>query len=234
MARPAVAVTWSNDLVDRSAGPGENALKYMALLVGAGMTPVLITPGTSSTVLGRLDGLLLPGGPDIEPWRYKQEPGELLEAVDPDLDELEIDFVHAAHARRRPVLGICRGQQLLNVAMGGTLHQHVVHPQWDDDPGRPVHEVHIETGTFLYRSLGVETAQINSGHHQAVDVIAEPLHTAARSPDGIVEALEAEELLLLSVQWHPEEMRNSEVSRRLVAGFGAWLGLGIAEAAETT
>ncbi len=225
MARPAVGVTWSNDLVDRSASPGENALKYLALVVEAGMTPVLLTPGASTAVLAGLDGLVHPGGPDIEPWRYGQEPGELLEAVAPDLDELELDFVHAAQARRRPVLGICRGQQVLNVALGGTLHQHVVHPQWGDDPGRPVHDIRVGADTFLRRILGVDTAHVNSGHHQAVDVIAAPLRVAAQSPDGVVEALENEEGRLLSVQWHPEELRDSEVSRRLLTGFGRWMGL---------
>ncbi|MDQ6846318.1 MAG: gamma-glutamyl-gamma-aminobutyrate hydrolase family protein [Candidatus Dormibacteraeota bacterium] len=234
MARPAVGVTWSSDLVGRSAHPGENALKYLALLAQAGTTPVLLTPGTSTAVLGRLDGLLLPGGPDIEPWRYGQEPGGLLEAVDAELDALELEFVEGAQARRRPVLGICRGQQLLNVALGGTLHQHVVHPQWDHDPSTAVHEVRVEPGTFLQRSLGVDTAAVNSGHHQAVDVVAVPLRVAARSPDGVVEALENEDRQLLSVQWHPEEMRDADVSRRLVAGFVRWMGLDGGELGQPT
>ena len=197
----------------------------MSLLVEAGMTPVLITPGTSTAILSSLDGLLLPGGPDIAPSVYGQEPDQQLGLVAPELDALELEFAHAARTHRRPVLGICRGQQLLNVALGGTLHQHVVHPQWDGDPGKPVHEVTIDAGTYLHRVLGVDRVQVNSGHHQAVDLVAEPLHASAHSPDGCVEALEAEELLLLSVQWHPEEMRGAGTSRRLMSGFGRWLGL---------
>jgi putative glutamine amidotransferase len=225
MARPAVGLTWGDDLVERSSRPGENALKYMRLLVEAGLTPVLLTPGTGTDVLATLDGLLLPGGPDIAPSLYGQEPGEHLGPVAPELDALEVEFVHAARARGRPVLGICRGQQLLNVALGGTLHQHVEHPEWDEDTGKPVHEVRIDAGTYLHHLLGVDTAQVNSGHHQAVDVIAGPLRASAHSADGCVEALEAGELLLVSVQWHPEEMPGAQTSRRLMAGFAEWLGL---------
>jgi putative glutamine amidotransferase len=225
MARPAVGMTWSSDLVGRSAEPGENALRYMALLVEAGMTPVLLTPGIGTDAVARLDGLLLPGGPDIAPSEYGQEPSEHLGAVDPGLDALELEVFHAAHARRLPVLGICRGQQLLNVALGGTLHQHVVHPQWGDDPSAPVHEVSIGAGTQLHRVLGVDTALVNSGHHQAVDVVAPPLTASATSADGCIEALEAAELLLISVQWHPDEMRDAQTTRRLMAGFAEWMGM---------
>jgi putative glutamine amidotransferase len=223
MGSPAVGVTWSRDLVERSSGPGENAVKYLSLLVDAGMTPILVTPGTSID-LGRLDGLLLPGGPDIAPSRYGQEPSEHLEPVVPELDELELELFGAVHALHRPVLGICRGQQLLNVALGGTLHQHIDHPQWGDDPSAAVHEVRIVAGTHLRQVLGVGTALVNSGHHQAADVVAQPLTVSARSADGCVEALESTGLLVMSVQWHPDEMRGAETSRRLMAGFAAWMG----------
>ena len=225
MASPAVGITWGDDLVARSSQPGENALKYLSLVIEAGMTPVLLTPGTGRGALARLDGLLLPGGPDIEPWRYGQEPGERTGPVVPELDELELDAFHDAHARGRPVLGICRGQQLLNVALGGTLHQHVDHPQWDDDPSTAAHEVRIEAGTHLHGVLGVDTALVNSGHHQAVDAVAELLRPAAHSEDGCIEALEHVQLLVMSVQWHPEEMPGHATSQRLMAGFAAWLGV---------
>ncbi len=224
MTTPAVGITWSDDLVDRSSRPGENALKYARLMVEAGLTPVLITPGVATSLLDRLDGLLLPGGPDIAPSLYGQEPSPDLEAVTPELDDLEMEFFHAARAAGRPVLGICRGQQLLNVALGGTLHQHIDHPQWADDPGESVHEVRIDAGTHLHHLLGVDSAQVNSGHHQAIDVVADPLRAVAHSLDGCVEALESEELLLMSVQWHPEEMRDAQTSRRLMAGFAEWIG----------
>jgi putative glutamine amidotransferase len=225
MANPLVGLTWSDDLVGRSSGPGENALQYMSLMVEAGMTPVLLTPGSGTDVVAQLNGLLLPGGPDIAPAEYGQEPGDHLESVVPELDALELEAFHAARALRRPVLGICRGQQLINVALGGTLHQHVVHPQWGDDPSAAVHEVSISAGTHLHRVLGVDTALVNSGHHQAADVVAQPLTVSAHSADGCVEALESVELLVMSVQWHPDEMRGAQTSRRLMAGFAEWMGM---------
>ena len=224
MASPAVGLTWSRDLVGRSSDPGENALKYMSLLTGAGMTPVLVTPQNRNGI-ERLDGLLLPGGPDMHPARYGQEATEELGEVVPELDELELELFWAAQARHRPVLGICRGQQVVNVALGGTLHQHVDHPQWGEDASAPVHQVNVVAGTHLHHVLGVDVTQVNSGHHQAVDVVAPPLTVAARSEDGCVEALESVTLLVMCVQWHPDEMRDAQTSCRLMGGFAAWLGM---------
>jgi putative glutamine amidotransferase len=222
-AGPLVGLTWTDDIVARSAGLGENALRYLSLLSRGGLVPVLVTPGTSTALLARLDGLVIPGGPDIAPQRYGQEPGPHTEATITELDALELDFVTAARARNLPLLGICRGQQVINVALGGTLHQHVDHPQWGEDPAAPIHDVEILAGTFLRRTLGVEVTAVNSGHHQAVDRLAPPLRRAAVSSDGCVEAVEAPDLLVLAVQWHPEEMPDAQTSQRLVEGFARWM-----------
>jgi len=222
-ARPMVGVTWTTDIVARSAGGGENALRYMEMLSGAGLVPVLLTPGTSSALLARLDGLLLPGGPDIAPSHYGEQPAPELEAVDGDLDELELEMVGAARARSLPILGICRGQQLINVALGGTLRQHIEHPQWEADPSAPMHEVRILGDTRLHRILGVDVAAVNSGHHQAVGRLAAPLTAAALSDDGVIEAVEGPELMVMAVQWHPEEMPGTELTKRLAAGFAGWI-----------
>jgi putative glutamine amidotransferase len=218
-----VGLTWTGDLVTRSANPGENALRYLSLLSKAGLVPVLVTPAASTALLGRLDGVVVPGGPDIAPARYGQEPGPHTESSLHDLDSLELDIVAAARARNLPILGICRGQQLINVALGGSLHQHVDHPQWGEDPSAPVHDVQILAGTYLQRSLGVDVAAVNSGHHQAVDRLAPSLRTAAVSSDGCVEAVEAPDLLIVAVQWHPEEMPDAPTSHRLVDGFAQWM-----------
>jgi putative glutamine amidotransferase len=220
---PLVGLTWTDDIVARSAAPGENALRYLSLLRSAGLVPVLITSKSSTTLLARLDGLVVPGGPDLAPARYGQEPGPHTETSIEDLDALELEFVTAARARNLPMLGICRGQQVLNVALGGTLHQHVNHPRWGADPAAPIHEVQILDGTYLRHILGVDVAAVNSGHHQAVDRLAPSLHRAAVSSDGCVEAIEAPDLLLLAVQWHPEEMAEAQSSRRLVEGFARWI-----------
>jgi putative glutamine amidotransferase len=222
-AGPMVGLTWTDDIIARSANPGENALRYLSLLSRAGLVPVLITPGTSTALLARLDGLVAPGGPDIAPARYGQEPGPQTEASINDLDALELELVTAARARNLPLLGICRGQQLINVALGGSLHQHVDHPQWGDDPGTPIHDVEILAGTYLRQALGVDVTAVNSGHHQAVDRLAPSLRRAAVSSDGCVEAIEAPDLLVLAVQWHPEEMPDAQSSRRLVEAFAQWM-----------
>ena len=224
MARPLVGITWSDDLVDRSSRPGENALRYADLLLRGGMLPVLVTPGDGHAVVERLDGLLLPGGPDINPARYGREPEAHLGAVDDDLDALELRIVEKVLERALPVLGICRGQQLVNVALGGTLRQHVEdHPQWDGDPAAPAHLVALERGTLLQRALGADTVAVNSGHHQAIDEVAAALTVSAHAGDGVVEAVESGTLRVLAVQWHPEERREDEVSWRLVTAFREWL-----------
>lgn len=220
---PLVGLTWTRDIIARSARPGENALRYLSLLSRGGLVPVLVTPGTSSAVLARLDGLVVPGGPDIASARYGQEPGPRTEASNSDLDALELEFVTAARARNLPLLGICRGQQLINVALGGSLHQHIDHPQWGGDSGAPMHDVEILAGTYLRHALGVDVAAVNSGHHQAVDRLAPSLRISAVSGDGCIEAIEAPDLLVLAVQWHPEEMPDAGSSRRLVEAFAQWV-----------
>jgi putative glutamine amidotransferase len=222
-AGPMVGLTWTDDIVARSASPGENALRYLSLLSRAGLVPVLVTPGTSTTLLARLDGLVVPGGPDIAPARYGQQPGPQTEASINNLDALELEFVSAARARNLPLLGICRGQQLINVALGGSLHQHVDHPQWGDDLAAPIHDVEILAGTYLRDALGVEVVAVNSGHHQAVDRLPPSLRISAVSSDECVEAIEAPDLLVLAVQWHPEEMPDAPSSRRLVEAFARWM-----------
>ena len=222
-ADPLVGLTWTHDIVARSSAPGENALRYLNLLSAAGLMPVLITPKASTSVLARLDGLVVPGGPDVAPARYGQRRGPHTETPVEELDALEIDFITAARARNLPILGICRGQQVLNVALGGTLQQHVDHPRWGEDPSAPVHDVKVLEGTYLRAILGVGAAAVNSGHHQAVDQLAPELRCAAISTDECVEALEAPDLLILAVQWHPEEMPDAETSRRLVEGFARWI-----------
>lgn len=226
MGRPMIGITWGRNIVKRSAGLGENLLRYQDLLVRAGLTPVVITPDTGTEVLSRLEGLMIPGGPDIAPSRYGAAPHPRLERTAPDLDELdelEITLVRRARELNVPVLGICRGQQLVNVAFGGTLHQHISHPQWGSDPAEPVHRVDILAATHLRDLLGVDRLDVNSGHHQAVDTVAPDLVVSAVSSDGFIEAIEAADLRVMAVQWHPEEIPDAESTERLMAGFARWV-----------
>ena len=154
------------------------------------------------------DGLLLPGGGDIEPERYGQALAGSVE-IDPKLDDLQFTALDRFVKAGKPVLGICRGHQVINVYFGGTLIQHLPQsPVHRRDPGVPADKVHgvcVREGSWLEKLYGSEF-QVNSSHHQAVDRPGEGLEIDACSLDGVAEALHHQTLPVLSVQWHPERM----------------------------
>jgi putative glutamine amidotransferase len=201
-------------------------------LLAAGALPVTLPqlPAAVPAVLDAIDGLLLAPGRDIEPARYGQRPHPLLAATEPQRDEFELALVPAALARGLPILGMCRGIQVLNVALGGTLHQdvsmvaaeHPTDPGWrswklteraslagERPPPHPRHPISIEDGTALAAALGSGTAEVNSYHHQAIDRLGSGLHAIACAPDGCVEAVEHSQAGVLAVQWHPEDQAVS-------------------------
>ncbi|MCU0519229.1 MAG: gamma-glutamyl-gamma-aminobutyrate hydrolase family protein [Anaerolineae bacterium] len=193
---------------------------YTRAVQRAGGTPVIVPPVMHETdwpvLLERLDGLLLTGGEDIAPARYGQALEPWTGLVDDERDYAELGLVRAWLALGKPVLAICRGHQLLNVALGGTLYQDImaqVANTFDHAyvPGRPmedpVHDVAIESDSALARILGGERFAVNSAHHQATWLPGQGLEIVARAPDGIVEAAELRNHpFCLSVQWHPEAM----------------------------
>jgi putative glutamine amidotransferase len=154
---------------------------------------------------GRLDGILLSGGTDVDPARYGAAPDAAAYAPDPVRDRLELDFVDLAVSEELPVLGICRGLQVLNVWGGGTLHQHVpAHASYNAAADAQVDDLTIEPGSVLHDLYG-PTLAVNSLHHQTVDRVAGGWAVTARSNvDGTVEALEWPGHEVLAVQWHPE------------------------------
>lgn len=153
---------------------------------------------------GRLDGLLLSGGTDIDPSRYGAVAETDLYPPEPDRDCLELGLVDVAVADDVPILGICRGLQLLNVWAGGSLHQHVpTHARYDVAPTDRVDELAIEDGTVFHELYG-KRLTVNSLHHQTVDQVADGWVVAARSRDGTIEALEWPGHDVIAVQWHPE------------------------------
>ena len=163
----------------------------------------------------RFDGLMLLGGDDVDPVNYGAEASEHVYGADLERDQFEISLLRAAIDEGIPVLGICRGHQVLNVAFGGTLHQHITdrddligHGIPAQDEGAEIHEVLVDDGTRLAEALGGSRAMCSSHHHQAVDDVGRGLKVVARASDGIVEGLELENddaAWLVSVQWHPEE-----------------------------
>jgi putative glutamine amidotransferase len=187
-------------------------------------------------------GILLGGGRDIDPTLFGQEPTEHLAATEPLRDRFELELVRRALDRRLPLLGACRGIQILNVALGGTLVQDVsVKPEWaehpsdrgwkawkeversslegsDEVPPHPRHTIAIEPGSRLHAALGVEEIEVDSFHHQALDEVAPELTVVARAPDGVVEAVEMNgDGYVLAVQWELQE--EWRVDRRFLEPF---------------
>lgn len=174
---------------------------------------------------GAISGLLLAGGEDINPALYNAEIDPRTHARPPRRDNFELALLRECGARRIPILGICRGLQLLNVAQGGTLWQDLSdspgaasHTQQGELDFSTRHQVEIAEGTLLYSIVGANVIETNTGHHQGVNQIGEGLTVAARSRDGVVEALEGAGFAL-AVQWHPEAWGADSVSRKLFAAF---------------
>ena len=185
-------------------GEEEKMINYAGALRGCGAQPVFSLNAEDSA---GCDGLLLPGGADMDPALYGQE-NTASAGIDRERDEAELKLVHLFLESGRPILGICKGMQVINVALGGTLIQNVentdVH-KWDQVIGDRVHEITAGEGCFL-RELYGERFYVNSAHHQALDQIGKNLTVTARADDGTPEALEWKEKKLYAVQWHPERM----------------------------
>ena len=196
--------------------------------------------------LDACDGILLGGGRDIDPSFYGQEPSEHLGQTEPRRDVFELELVARALDRGVPILGACRGIQVLNVALGGTLVQDVaVRPEWaghpsdrgwkawkeversslegeEEVPPHPRHLISVEPGSRLHAALGVEEIEVDSFHHQALDRVAQDLRVTARAPDGVVEAVELDgDSWVLAVQWELQE--EWRVDRRFLAPFARFV-----------
>jgi putative glutamine amidotransferase len=223
--RPLIAVTSSEmrdpppHLRKPQADPARRemalGMPYLEALECSAALPVVVPPLREEALddlLERVDGLLLSGGPDIDPAAYGQPPHRCLGPTEPRLDAFELALAQAADRRGMPVLAICRGAQLLNVARGGTLIQHL-----PDVVGRAIehrqreaadaltHAVEVDPDSRLAEVLGWTEGCVNSFHHQAVDQLGRGLHVTARAPDGTIEALEdPDRPFLLAVQWHAE------------------------------
>lgn len=190
------------------AGYAQNVANYVAALEAVGIEPVVtLDPGSAV----RCGGLLLPGGGDVDPARFGEENrGSVY--IDRALDEAQFEILDAFVKAGRPVLGICRGHQVVNVYFGGGLVQHL--PTAEDhmahDHADSVHAVKTEPGSILHRLYGRDVA-VNSAHHQGLGALGRGLHVTALAPDGVVEGAEHESLPILTVQFHPERMAFAHV-----------------------
>jgi putative glutamine amidotransferase len=180
-------------------------LTYGRAVEAAGAETVYLPPGTPS--IDGLDGLLLPGGWDVDPARYGEKPDARTGDIDPELDETEIRLFNQAREQEIPVLGICRGQQVINVAMGGTLLQHLEgHEVRAYGRNYLAHKASVDPASELGRAAGGPEIQVNSLHHQSVRSLAPGLRQTATGDDGTVEGVETDDGLVVAVQCHPEEL----------------------------
>ncbi|HKC40679.1 MAG TPA: gamma-glutamyl-gamma-aminobutyrate hydrolase family protein [Gemmatimonadales bacterium] len=221
---PAVAVTAPRRLVEGRERVTLNTA-YVRALEGAGLVPLavptMLAADRAGAALAAVRGLVLTGGEDVAPARYGAAPHPRLGDVDPVRDAAELALIAAARARGLPILAICRGIQILNVALGGTLYQDLASERpgpvpHNDETGR--HPVHVEAGSLLERTLGTRSASVNSRHHQAIRDLAPGLKAVAWADDGIIEGAEpsdAKEPWMVAVQWHPEDLTE----RALFDGF---------------
>jgi putative glutamine amidotransferase len=214
----------------------------VALAGGVPLTLPRVDGDFLEDALDVCDGILLGGGRDIDPSFYGQEPSKHLAQTEPRRDVFELELVSRALDRGMPILGACRGIQVLNVALGGTLVQDVaIRPEWarhpsdrgwkawreversslegeEEVPPHPRHPISVEPGSRLHSALGVEEIEVDSFHHQALDSVAQDLRVTARAPDGVVEAVELDgDSWVLAVQWELQE--EWRVDQRFLAPF---------------
>ncbi len=183
---------------------------YADAVTAAGGIPVFM-PCTMAAVdvLDYADALVLTGGSDVSPARYGEEPHPTVYGIDEQRDDVEMALVHAAMQRAMPILAICRGMQVLNVATGGSLVQHLEpdsgdhHAAWDVAPDKLIHEVAFQPGSLAEATFGAR-CHVNSLHHQALGRLGDGIVATGHATDGTVEAAEMPGQHVLAVQWHPE------------------------------
>jgi len=229
--RPLIAVTGvpivAGGVLGWRQGAVASTTAYLEALQRAGADPVIVPPialdeAQAGERLARFDGLLLTGGGDIDPVLYGQETRPEVAHVSPVRDGFEIPLVRAAIDRGVPTLCICRGVQVLNVALGGTLLQHIsdreeliAHRNEDGSDG-VLHDVRAQAGSKVMKAMGVERARTFSHHHQALDELGTGLVPVAWAEDGILEAVELEDGWVLGLQWHAEATAASDPTQQAV------------------
>ena len=232
---PLVAVTATARMVEGVERVRLNAA-YVRALESAGLVPVVVPPletaGTAARVLDAVSGLVLSGGEDVDPSRYGETPHPELGPVNCARDETELALLARARELGLPTLAICRGIQVVNVGLGGSLiqdlpsqRQNVSTHEVDDERDTRVHGVRVDPASRLASILGTHALAVNSIHHQAVDRLGEAMRVSARADDGTIEGVESHDpsWWMVGVQWHPEELTTTPEpwDRRLFGAFAA-------------
>ena len=204
---------------------------YTTSILNAGAFPLMLPHGDLRLVpeiLDKIDGLVVSGGDfDVPPSYYGAEPQPGLGTLQPQRSAVERALIEGCLKKRTPLLGICGGMQLLNVVCGGTLHQDQVHRpgslehQQQNDKREPSHRVDVVPHSRLHQLTGATRLEVNSTHHQLLDVVGDTLEATGVAPDGVVEAIEwSGEGFALGVQWHPESLAT-EAHQNIYRGFVA-------------
>ena len=222
MKKPLIGVTPS---LDQETKDSTCRPTYLAAIRHAGGIPVILPLKADKEDLEQLvetlDGFLFTGGPDIHPFYFGEETHEKCGNVSPERDQMELALLPLVMAAKKPVLGICRGLQLVNVAFGGSLYQdlsyknpdHMLHSQ-KQNRDYLIHQVTMDADSHLASILGAEPVYTNTMHHQCVKEPGKGLKITAHTADGIPEAMETDGGQFILVQWHPEELQDSEPRMR--------------------
>ena len=233
MVAPVIGLTMSRTTSQQGLPMMSITDAYVAAILEAGGIPVMIPLGISeeqvADITNRLDGVLFTGGGDVHPFKYGGQEHPLVNSVDEDRDRVEIELFQEIVQDQLPFLGICRGLQVINVACGGSLYEDIVdqrpgsfrhsyYPDWPRD--YLAHNVKISEESRLAQIVGQTELQVNSLHHQGINLAASGLKVTAHAPDGVIEAVEMPAYPFgLAVQWHPEWLRDQEQMRAIFRAF---------------
>jgi putative glutamine amidotransferase len=198
---------------------------YLEAIRRAGGEPAALLPqavdrSAADRLLDRFEGLLLIGGSDVDPARYGHPEDPACYGIDPERDAFELTLARAAVDRALPTLAVCRGIQVVNVSMGGTLDQHITNREGVIAHGVPArghgvsHPVELEPGTMVAKAMGIDRPDCFSHHHQAIERVGDGLRPVGWTEDGIVEAVELDDGWTLGVQWHPEETAHKDPAQQ--------------------
>lgn len=240
MSKPIIGIAPGVITVDSHMFPGRQRdyvnRDYLRSITANGGVPLVLPVTTDETTIARyvtlIDGLLLCGGADVAPATYGEEPQPKLGGIDPERDQYEMALIRATHAADKPVLGICRGLQILNACYGGSLYQDMSYLPAGQGTLKHMqgqlaaygsHQVTVTPQSTLATYLGTTKLAVNSFHHQALKQVADGFQTVAQSSDQVVEAIESTDgALQLGVQWHPEMMQQADsIQAQLFARFVA-------------
>ncbi|MEN6409547.1 MAG: gamma-glutamyl-gamma-aminobutyrate hydrolase family protein [Anaerolineaceae bacterium] len=235
MTAPVIGVTMSHSVNKYGLKTQVIVEEYLEALRNAGCIPLLIPNGITAEqtqeALIRVDGLLFTGGGDIDPQVFDGAEHPAVYDIYPPRDTLEISLVRAAVDEGIPFLAICRGAQVVNVALGGTLYTHIDdqlsdsldhHGTASRERSQPIHNIHIQPDSRLREVLGVTELMVNSLHHQGIQRVGDGLRVVATAPDSLIEALEVpDHPFEIAVQWHPEWMQQDAPQRALFQALAA-------------